>query len=244
MDEEAAVERLVEGVAFLLGFCLVGGEVVGEVVEVLVEEAFFLQEVAEHEAVEDDGGEPFAVGGFGDILDGLDEGGVVFLEVVIEVLCDFFCVDEEGRVDAVDDVDDGEGGGGGDGEGDVVDFFEEELCMGEVLVVDVDEVAAVNAADRDGPEVVEGFGGADVDDEVIEGEAGEAGIEGAANGGIWDRWGGEGIDGEVAFLSDWDEVVVGVAERDGERAGGSWGVPTAFVEECDEVGVFDVGGEV
>ena len=73
-----------------------------EVVVVAVEEAFALDEIDEHQAVEYDGRIPFAVGHLADAINELEEGFPVGVEVSVERLGDALDV-ERGAGAAGDD---------------------------------------------------------------------------------------------------------------------------------------------
>lgn len=143
--KEAAVEGLIERALLVLRLIFL--ELVSEVVRVFVKEPLLLQEVAEHEAVEHDGGVPFAVGVVGDVLNAVNESVMLCAEAAVEVLGHLLGVDEEGGVDAVDDVDDGDFLV--EAEGDGADLLEEEGGLVGGGVLDRDEMTAIDAANGD-----------------------------------------------------------------------------------------------
>ena len=110
-DEEAFVELVEKAVFALVLLCPL--QLTAQVIDIAIEEAFLLDEVAEHKAVEHDTGVPLLVLV---VLIGqmvvnaryeLGEVGVFLLEAGIEVLGDFLGVDEESRLHLLDDVKDG-----------------------------------------------------------------------------------------------------------------------------------------
>ena len=83
--EQAEQEVAVEGVELVLAlFLLAAVEPIAKVIVVAVEEAFALDEIDEHQAVEHDGGIPFAVGHLADAVNELEEGFAVGVEVAVE----------------------------------------------------------------------------------------------------------------------------------------------------------------
>ncbi len=94
-QQEVAVERQ----EFVLALGLANElHAVAQVIGVAVEEAFLLDEVDEHQAVEHEGRVPLQVGVGLDALDELEEGGVFGLEAFVELLGDL--VDIERRAGA------------------------------------------------------------------------------------------------------------------------------------------------
>lgn len=77
------------------------GEPVAEIVAVTGEEAFSLDKIDEHQAIEHDGGIPIAVGPIGDALDEAEEVLPVGIEVLVELLGDL--LDVEGGAGATGD---------------------------------------------------------------------------------------------------------------------------------------------
>ena len=89
-EQKVAIERL----ELVLALDLVDQpHAVAQVVDVAVEEALFLNEVHEHQAVEHEGRVPFEIGGRLDALDELEEGSVLGLEAVVELLRDLIYVE-------------------------------------------------------------------------------------------------------------------------------------------------------
>ena len=105
--EQAEQEIAVEGVELVLAlFLLAAVEAVAEVIGVAVEEALALDEIDEHQAVEHDGGIPFAVGDLADAVNELEEGFAVGVEVAVERLGD--ALDVERGAGAFGDGDGGQ----------------------------------------------------------------------------------------------------------------------------------------
>ena len=105
LGEETSIERMEKPVFTLLTShpC----QFVTEIVSIIVEEAFLLNKVTEHEAVEHDAGIPLLVlvllhiNFVVNTRDKLDKSRVLFAEALIEILCQFLRVHYEGRLDAL-----------------------------------------------------------------------------------------------------------------------------------------------
>ncbi len=117
--EEAAIEGveliLTQGIANPL-------ETVAQVVLVAIEEAFLLEEIAEHQAVEHERGVVGHDALVGNALDELLEGVLVFLEVGVEFFGEAVAVEVVAQ--ALDDAGDVEGFLLIEGEGDGGEFLE------------------------------------------------------------------------------------------------------------------------
>ena len=93
-EKEAEEEVAVEAVELVLAVLLLAAvEPVAQVVVVAVEEAFALDEIDEHQAVEHDGGIPFAVCSLADAVNELEESFAMRVEVAVERLCDTFDIE-------------------------------------------------------------------------------------------------------------------------------------------------------
>ena len=253
VGEQGAEEALVEGAVEAVFAPEAAGfrQLAGEVVWVLVEEAFLLHEVAEHEAVEHDGGVALAVGGGVEPLQGLREGLVVFAEKGVEALGDPLGVGEEGLFEAVDGLDGARRRTHGKTE--AFELFAQEGRGRGVRGFVGHEPAAVHGADGNHPELAAGRGGIDEDGKVGVAAAAQFRVQGGAFGGTGKGRSPADPDTrpELGGLAELERLPLpsrrGRRQGHGERPGAGGSVPTQFQEKGRKIGlgegfVQEVGG--
>jgi hypothetical protein len=211
-----------------------GGEFVGEVIGVAVEETFLLDEIDEHEPVEHHGGVPAPVALVLDALEEFQEPVVLGLEALIELLGDGLDIELFG--DTLDNGDDRDAALG-------VEFVEIEEQAVKFLEERVAGLAGVEGVFAEGgglaglafrPEPDGTFsGGVGEDDEMLEGAFGNFPVDGLA-----DMRGREAfivhrlafVDDHAALFGDGNELADVIVGANLERLAGVVG-PAKFLDE-------------
>ena len=217
--------------------CLNVRQPLAEIVRVAVEEALLLDEVAEHETVQHDRGIPFAVALFGQILDARHKRLVLDTETAIEVLRHLVGVHQKRGVHAIHHVHDGYALIRIEPEGDVVDLLQEKGRLVFRLVLDRDEMAAVDAPHGNRPQVVEILTRSrrPVDDEIVVAQLSELCVKHTANRRIGNRLAYADIHAEAPLLRHFRKDVGLPVRLKRNRVACRGIVPAALDEEARKV---------
>ena len=134
---------------------------IAQIVIVAIEEAFLLNEITEHKAIEHHRSVPLFVTVLGCLElivntgDEITEGGVLLAETGIEIFGQFLGVNLEGVIDTLTHIGDSDGVLLVDTECETIEFLIEQFRLVGSGVLNEYDITLLRFADRDSPHVVE-----------------------------------------------------------------------------------------